>query len=464
MKLWGGRFTSGLNDTALKYSSSIEFDSLLFDEDIAGSIAHASMLKKIGILKESEYKQIVDGLDTISYEYSEGKWKPGKNEFEDIHSAIESKLTSCIGDTAGKLHTGRSRNDQVITDVRLWAKKHSLLIMQAIRQTQSVLVALAADTTEVIMPGYTHMQQAQPVSFAFHLLAYVEMLERDYKRFAFVFGESDQSPLGSGALAGSTIPLDRYHTAETLGFASIAKNALDAVSDRDFIIDFVHSCSVGMLHLSRFAEEIIIWSSQEWNFIKLGDAVSTGSSLMPQKKNPDLAELLRGKTARVLGQDMALKTLIKGLPLSYNRDLQEDKEPLFNSAQTYYDSLCVVQLILQNCSLQPDRFSKELEGSFIFSTDLADWLVLQDVPFRKAHHIVGEIVRYCEKNNKKMNQLTLTELHTFDPHFNESVFAIFNLAASLKRKITVGSPNPDLVKKEIAGWNKIIGDAPATKS
>lgn len=464
MKLWGGRFTSELNDTALKYSSSIEFDSLLFDEDIAGSIAHASMLKKIGILNDFEYKQIADGLETIRKEYSEGNWKPGKDEFEDIHSAVESKLTSYIGEAAGKLHTGRSRNDQVVTDVRLWAKKHSSLIMQAIRQTQSVLVALAADTTEVIIPGYTHMQQAQAVSLAFHLLAYVEMLERDYRRFTFVFEESDRSPLGSGALAGSTIPLDRFHTAEALGFGSITRNALDAVSDRDFIIDFVHSCSVGMLHLSRFAEEIIIWSSQEWNFIKPGDAVSTGSSLMPQKKNPDLAELLRGKTARVLGQDMALKTLIKGLPLSYNRDLQEDKEPLFNSAQTYYDSLCIAQLILQNCSLQPDRFNQELEGSFIFSTDLADWLVLHEVPFRKAHHIVGEIVSYCEKNDKQMNQLTLTELLTFDSHFNESVFSVFNLAASLKRKVTLGSPNPDLVKEEIAGWKIIIGNTPAAKS
>lgn len=456
MKLWGGRFSEGLNEAALRFSSSIAFDSLLFSEDIHGSVAHAAMLHKIGILSSDEYQSIAIGLERVRKEYESGAWKPGPEDFEDIHSAIEHKLTTLIGETAGKLHTGRSRNDQIITDVRLWAKHSSKLIIEGIRKTQTELLKLASANVAVLMPGYTHLQQAQPVSFAFHLLAYVEMLERDAKRFAFVLDESDVSPLGSGALAGSTLPLDREFTAEKLGFSSVSTNALDAVSDRDFIIDFVHACTVGMLHLSRFAEEVIIWSSQEWHFLKLGDAVTTGSSLMPQKKNPDLAELLRGKTARVMGQDTTLKALLKGLPLSYNRDLQEDKEPLFNAAQTYHDSLNIAQLILQNAAVDAHRFTDELNGGFILSTDLADWLVLKSVPFRKSHHIVGAVVKYCEEAGKKLNELTLPELLAIDSHFDESVFPVFSVSASLERKVTVGSPNPALVEKEIERWNNQV--------
>jgi argininosuccinate lyase len=456
MKLWGGRFSEGLNEAALRFSSSIAFDGLLFSEDIHGSVAHAAMLQKIGILSLEEFQSIAIGLEQVQKEYESGAWKPGSEDFEDIHSAIEHKLTTLIGETAGKLHTGRSRNDQIITDVRLWAKKSSTLILGAIRKTQAELLKLASRNTTVLMPGYTHLQQAQPVSFAFHLLAYVEMLERDAKRFAFVLDESDVSPLGSGALAGSTLPLDREFTAEKLGFSTVSTNALDSVSDRDFIIDFVHACTVGMLHLSRFAEEVIIWSSQEWHFLKLGDAVTTGSSLMPQKKNPDLAELLRGKTSRVMGQDTTLKALIKGLPLSYNRDLQEDKEPLFGAAETYHDSLTITQLILQNSTVDANRFTAELDGGFILSTDLADWLVLKGVPFRKSHHIVGEVVKYCEETGKKLNQLTLPELLAIDSHFDESVFPVFSISASLERKVTVGSPNPTLVAKEIEKWNNLV--------
>ncbi len=458
MKLWGGRFASGLNDSALRFSSSIEFDKILFAEDIAGSIAHAEMLAKTGLISTDEFSAIASGLEKIKTELESGEWNPGKGEFEDIHSAIESRLSVHIGSSAGKLHTGRSRNDQIITDVRLWAKTQVKLLQAAIRQTQKTLLQVAGETTEVIIPGYTHLQRAQPISFAFHLLAYVEMLERDFNRLSFVFDESDSLPLGSGALAGSTLPLDREFTAVQLGFAKLCTNALDAISDRDFIIDFAHSCSLGMLHLSRFAEEVILWSSQEWDFLVLNDSVATGSSLMPQKKNPDLAELVRGKTARVLGNDASLKILLKGLPLSYNRDLQEDKEPLFESVQTWYDSLCIIQLLLLNSSIKRDRFVAELDGSFILATDLADWLVLKGIPFRSAHHIVGEVVRYCEVNGKKFNQLALDELKAIDGNFDESVFEVFNVASALDRKVTIGSPNPELVKGEIARWLRVCKD------
>ncbi len=452
MKLWGGRFSAPLNNAALKFSSSLGIDILLFGEDILCSKAHSKMLREIGLLKESEFESIDLALSRIRNEYESGEWVPKPEQFEDVHSAIESRLFELIGDTAGKLHTGRSRNDQVATDLRLWVKFQSKQVQKAIRQTQAAFLEIAKSAAEVIIPGYTHLQRAQPISLAFHLLAYVEMLERDYRRFANVIIESDYCPLGAGALAGSTLPLDRNFTANELGFSNIAMNALDAVSDRDFVIDCVHACSAGMLHLSRFAEEVVLWSSQEWHFMKLNDTVSTGSSLMPQKKNPDLAELTRGKTGRVLGADCSLKAMMKGLPLSYNRDLQEDKEQLFDAVQTYIDSLAITQMILANSSFDNNRFENELSGSFILSTDIADWLVLRGIPFREAHHITGSIVKYCEANEKQFNQLTIAELISFSPVFDESVMAVFDITTSLHRKQTIGSPNPVLVRKEIARW------------
>lgn len=454
--LWGGRFTESLKDSAMRFSSSLDIDIQLYEEDILCSTAHAKMLNQIGILNDSELELIVSGLAKIKNELAGNTWIPSKDEFEDIHSAIESRLFSIIGDAAGKLHTGRSRNDQVITDVRLWTKKSLKNILNTITLTQKAFLKIAEGNEETIIPGYTHLQRAQPISLAFHMLAYVEMLERDYKRINFVLSESDVSPLGSGALAGSTLPLNREYTAEQLGFSTVSGNALDSVSDRDFILDSLNACSVGMIHLSRFAEEIIIWTSAEWNMATLSDSVSTGSSLMPQKKNPDLAELLRGKTSSVIGNDMSMKSLMKGLPLSYNRDLQEDKVLLFNSCATYFDALSITSLILENIKFNTSKFAEQMNGDFILATDIADWLVLEGVPFRSAHHAAGEVVKYCESISKKLNQLSVEELKNINPAFDEKVLEVFDITKSLHRKKTIGSPNPEMVKGEIVNWFSVL--------
>ncbi|MCK5086217.1 MAG: argininosuccinate lyase, partial [Melioribacteraceae bacterium] len=340
-------------------------------------------------------------------EFKNEKWKPNINKFEDIHSAIESRLFELIGNTAGKLHSGRSRNDQVATSFKLWMKKALNETVNEIILLQSALISKAENHTETIMPGYTHLQRAQPISFAFHSLAYVEMLERDKKRLLFTLDETDQSPLGSGALAGSTLPLDRYFTSQKLGFGKLASNALDAVSDRDFVLDFLNAVVLGMMHLSRLSEELILWSSSEWNFIKIGDDFTTGSSLMPQKKNPDMAELIRGKSGRAYGNYISVATMLKGLPLSYNRDMQEDKEPVFDSFNTYVNSLQIMNGMINSIRVNEKRFVKVLDGDFIFATELAEWLVLKGIPFREAHSIVGEIVRLAEEKNLKLNQLSI---------------------------------------------------------
>lgn len=452
--LWGGRFKSGINSEALRFSSSIDFDVNLFEEDLLVSKAHSEMLHKIGILTEDEFKTISLGLDKIKTEFSEGAWKTESGKFEDIHSAIESRLTELIGKPAGKLHTGRSRNDQVATDEKLWIKKAAAQVLWLIEGFQKTLVAVAEKHIETIIPGYTHLQRAQPVSFAFHLLAYTEMLERDKARFQFVFGEADYSPLGAGALAGSTLPLDREFTSEKLGFAAPTRNALDTVSDRDYIIDFLHAASVGMMHLSRLSEELILWTSSEWRFVKLPDEFTTGSSLMPQKKNPDMAELIRGKVGRVYGNYFTLVTVLKGLPLSYNRDLQEDKEPLFDSFLTYCDALSLMNKMIAGIDVDTERFTGELKKGFSLATDLADWLVLQGIPFREAHHIVGELVRYCEDNGKFFDSLTLPEMQNINPVFTSDALESLTIENSLKRKKTFGSPNPQLVKEQIKFWKK----------
>ncbi|MBK7105704.1 MAG: argininosuccinate lyase [Ignavibacteriae bacterium] len=337
--LWGSRFNKKFDNKALEFSSSLSFDINLLEWDVKVSKAHANMLNKIGILSTIENKSIQQTLDIIQFRFNEGSWNPNVTEFEDIHSAIENELTKIIGDVGKKLHTGRSRNDQVATDVRLWIKSAVNNLLSEISNLQKSLIKVAEDNTHTIIPGYTHLQRAQPISFAFHLLAYVEMLERDKERFKFTFSQSDENVLGSGALAGSTIEIDREFTTRELGFSRISNNALDSVSNRDFILDFLHSCNLAMMHLSRLSEEIILWTSYEWNFIKLGDEFTTGSSLMPQKKNPDLAELIRGKNGRTFGNYFALLSTIKSLPLSYNRDLQEDKEGMFDSYFTLFDSV-----------------------------------------------------------------------------------------------------------------------------
>lgn len=454
--LWGGRFKEKLNDNAMEFSSSLSFDINLIEEDIKVSIAHAQMLSAIGILSPIELTSIIDGLNLIKNESSAGRWLPDISKFEDIHSAIESRLGELIGPTAGKLHTGRSRNDQVATAFRLWTKKSISNLIQQILEFQEGLIKLSEKHTETIMPGYTHLQRAQPISFAFHLLAYVEMLDRDKKRLQFVFDETDSSPLGCGALAGSTLPLDRNLTTSKLEFSKSSSNALDAISDRDFVLDFLNACNIGMMHISRLSEEIIIWSTSEFNFIKLGDAFTTGSSLMPQKKNPDMAELSRGKTGRVYGNYTAVSTMMKGLPLSYNRDMQEDKEPVFDSFKNYSQALSMMTGMINTLSVNTNRFVDELEGDFLFSTELAEWLVIKGVPFRDSHHIVGEVVKIAEDSNVKLHQLSIEQLKNINPIFDETALEVFKVEGALYRKKTVGSPNPDLVRLEIDKWKKVF--------
>lgn len=454
--LWGGRFTEKLNDMAMEFSSSLSFDIVLIDEDIQVSVAHAEMLTTIGILTTDESLKLVGGLKSILELYHSGKWQPSELEFEDIHSAIEAKLFELVGDTAGKLHTGRSRNDQVATGFRLWNKKAITNLFKQLSIFQQALLALSEIHTETIMPGYTHLQRAQPISFAFHLLAYVEMLERDKTRLQFVLTETDSSPLGCGALAGSTLPLDRNITTEKLGFYKPSSNALDAISDRDFVLDFLNACNIGMMHISRLSEELILWSTSEFNFIKLGDAFTTGSSLMPQKKNPDMAELSRGKTGRVYGNYTAIATMMKGLPLSYNRDMQEDKEPIFDSFKNYSQALSMMTGMINTLSVNENRFVEELEGDFLFATELAEWLVIKGIPFRESHHIVGEVVKVAEDNNVKLHQLTIAQLTDINSIFDETALEVFKVDGALYRKKTFGSPNPDMVKSEIEKWKELL--------
>ncbi len=454
--LWGGRFKKDFDSKALDFSSSLSFDINLILEDIEGSKAHAEMLSEIGILNKDESAALVNGLEKIKSEWNAGVWIPEQNKFEDIHSAVEARLYEICGETAGKLHTGRSRNDQIATDLKLWIRKACDNIHASLSAFQNILLKIASENTDTIISGYTHLQRAQPVSLAFHLLAYVEMFERDKKRILFVKENVGQSPLGAGALAGSTLPLDRYFTSEKLGFFEPTGNALDSVSDRDFILDFLNSAVIGMMHLSRFSEEIILWSSAEWNFIKLGDEFTTGSSLMPQKRNPDLAELTRGKTGRVYGNYLGLASTLKSLPLSYNRDLQEDKEPLFDSYFTYLNSLNILSASVASAEFNKTRFLAELEGDFSLATDLADWLVMKGIPFREAHHIVGNVVQKLEENNTNFKAANLSFLKEINPIFDETALECFNVETSLQRKKTFGSPNPSIVKERIKFWLDLL--------
>lgn len=451
--LWGGRFEKGLDASALQFSTSLGFDINMLIEDLTVSKVHAEMLANINIITVEESKKIIAGLSQIEEEWNDGKWHPDESKFEDVHSAIESRLYEIAGDVAGKLHSGRSRNDLVATDFRMWVKNATISIIEKLTKLQKAMITIAKDHTETIMPGYTHLQRAQPVSFAFHLLAYVEMFERDKNRLIFILDECDVSPLGAGALAGSTLPLDREFTSKKLGFKRPSSNALDSVSDRDFAADFLNACNIGMMHLSKISEEFVIWSSAEWGFIKIGDDFTTGSSLMPQKKNPDMAELTRGKTGRVYGNYTNLMTMLKGLPLSYNRDMQEDKEPLFDSTYQFSNCLNIVTGMIKTVTVDVEKYEEKLNGDFMLATDLADWLVIKKIPFREAHHIVGQVVKLAETQNKKLNELSIEELKSINSIFEDEVFEVFNIKEALNRKVTYGSPNPKLVLEQIIEWN-----------
>lgn len=455
-----GRFASGPGADVAAFSESISFDWRLWRHDIAGSIAHATMLGKIGVLTAAEVRAIIHGLKRIAKEIEAGKftWRP---ELEDVHMNIEAALTRRVP-AGAKLHTARSRNDQVALDLRLWLRDEIVAVLGEINQLQQSLVALAVRNVTVIIPGYTHLQRAQPVYLAHHLLAYVEMLERDCERFWDGYSRVNVCPLGSGAIAGSTLPLDRALVAKLLGFVDasgrvqLTQNSMDAVSDRDFVIEFCASAAVLAMHLSRMAEDLILWVGAEFGFIKIADAYTTGSSLMPQKKNPDVAELTRGKTGRVYGNLMALLTLLKGLPMTYNRDLQEDKERLFDTADTVRASVRLMAAMLRHTTVNAAACQTAAADPALLATDLADYLVEKGLPFRKAHHVVGAVVALAERSGKLLNQLTLTELQSVDPIFGRDALAVFDLARAMARRNVVGSPGTKEVARQLARWRELL--------
>ncbi|WP_141432024.1 argininosuccinate lyase [Bacillus sp. 03113] len=448
-KLWGGRFTKSAEEWVDEFGASISFDQELVMEDLEGSIAHVTMLAKTGILTNEEAELIRKGLSSL-------KEKAAQNELafsvklEDIHLNLESMLTDMIGPVGGKLHTGRSRNDQVATDVHLYLRNQIQVILELIHELQEALVEQAEVHVETIMPGYTHLQRAQPISFAHHLMAYFWMLERDKQRFQENIKRVNVSPLGAGALAGTTFPIDRYYSAELLGFDSIYENSMDAVSDRDFIIEFLSASSILMMHLSRFSEEIILWSSQEFKFIELDDSFSTGSSIMPQKKNPDMAELIRGKTGRVYGNLMGLLTVLKGLPLTYNKDMQEDKEGMFDTVKTVTGSLKIFAGMVRTMRVQTNQMEKATKNDFSNATELADYLSDKGMPFREAHEVVGKLVLYCVNKGCFLADLTLDEFHDACDLFEEDIYKVLDPKTAVERRNSAGGTGFAQIKLAIS--------------
>lgn len=436
-KLWGGRFEEEPHPLAEAYTASIHFDKRLARYDLQGSLAHVKMLARCGIIGEDEAERILKGLEEIQGEIERGEF-PFDPALEDIHLNIERRLLEKIGEVGGKLHTARSRNDQIALDLRLYLREEMGEIQRLIRSLQEVLVEQAEANLDLVMPGYTHLQRAQPILLAHHLLAYFEMLDRDRERFADSFKRVNVLPLGSGALAGVGFPIDRDYVAELLGFSAISANSIDAVSDRDFILEFLAASSILMMHLSRLSEELTLWASAEFGFIELPDAFTTGSSMMPQKKNPDVAELCRGKTGRVYGALVALLTLLKGLPLSYNRDLQEDKEPLFDTVDTVKATLRVFQEMLRAVRFHGDRMREAALAGFLNATDVADYLVGKGMPFRQAHEVTGKLVQECLKQKKRIEELSLEELRRFSPLFGEDIYRFITLEACLERRQSFG--------------------------
>ena len=440
-----------------QYTASIAYDRRLAPYDVAGSMAHARMLGKQRIIPAKDAAAIVRGLQKVQRELAAGTF-PYREEFEDIHMNVEARLAELIGPVAGKLHTGRSRNDQVALDTRMFVKDAVVHSVASVLRLQGALVELAARHAAVVIPGYTHLQRGQPVLLAHHLLAYYEMLRRDADRFYECFSRADVMPLGSGALAGSPYPLDRDAVATELGFSQISANSMDAVSDRDFVLDYHAAACIAMMHCSRLAEELVLWSTAEFGFIEFDDAYATGSSLMPQKKNPDVAELARGKTGRVYGNLMASLTLMKGLPLSYNRDLQEDKEPLFDSVDTVLSTFDVLAEALAGITVNQRRTREAAGGSYVLATDLADYLVKKGMPFREAHGVVGRVVQYAIAQGKDLGDLRLQEYRRFSPLFDDGVLSI-SVDSSIASRDVPGGTAPAQVKRAIATARKALRDA-----
>lgn len=454
-KLWGGRFTGSAEEWVDEFGASIGFDQELAQQDINGSIAHAKMLAKSGIISTAEAEEIIQALKKLQEKALNNELEYSA-KLEDIHLNIEHHLTEMIGPTGGKLHTARSRNDQVATDMHLYLKDEVAEIIELVNEFQKALVEQAEQNIETIMPGYTHLQRAQPISFAHHLMAYFWMLDRDKQRFADSLKRINVSPLGAGALAGTTFPIDRHYTAELLGFGGIYENSLDAVSDRDFILEFLSGSSILMMHLSRLCEEIILWSSQEFQFIELSDAFTTGSSIMPQKKNPDMAELIRGKTGRVYGSLMGLLTVLKGLPLAYNKDMQEDKEGMFDTVKTVKGSLKIFAGMVDTMKVKTENMENSVKNDFSNATELADYLAAKGVPFREAHEIVGKLVLDCIQEDCYLADLPLEWYKEMNPLFEEDIFEALNPYTAVKRRNSAGGTGFSQVTAQISRAKEII--------
>ena len=449
------RFQKQVDKMAQEYTASIPFDQRLYPQDIQGSIAHAKMLAKQRIIADREAETIIKALDSIREEIEQGKFQ-FKTQLEDIHMNVEARLFEKIGDVAGKLHTARSRNDQVALDLRLFLKEEIHETIDRLTNSQRAILELAEANKGVIMPGYTHLQQAQPVLLAHHLLAYFDMFQRDKERFGDCLKRVDVLPLGSGALAGVPYPIDREFVARELGFSKVSTNSLDAVSDRDFVIEFEASAAIAMMHISRLAEELILWSSAEFGFIEIGEEYTTGSSIMPQKKNPDVAELARGKTGRVYGNLMAVLTAMKALPLAYNRDMQEDKEGLFDTVDTLHSSLEVFAGMVRTIRVNATRIRRVIKD-YILATDLADYLVKKGLPFREAHGVISRLSEYAIANDKTFHELGLREYHDFSPLFGEDVYNV-TLESSVASRDTIGGTSPQQVEKALERAGRLLKD------
>jgi len=454
-KAWGGRFASRTHSIAEKFSESVSFDRRLYREDIRGSIAHVKMLRETGIISRKDASRITKGLREIEKEIDRGEF-PFSENYEDIHLNIEKRLIEKTGSSGAMVHTARSRNDQVLTDTRLYLKRETEEVISLVCALAEQFVELSAKNLGVIFPLYTHMQRAQPVLLSHHLLAYYEMLKRDRERFINCLSRVDVNPLGSCAGAGTSFPIDREMTTGDLGFKSVSKNSIDAVSDRDFCAEFVFCCSVLMMHLSRFSEELVLWSAKEFDFVDLGDGFTTGSSIMPQKKNPDMSELTRGKTARVYGNLSTLLILMKGLPLCYNRDMQEDKEPLFDTVDTVKLCLQVNIEMLKTLEFKEENMKKALEGGFVTATDVADYLARKGVPFRSAHETVGKIVSYAEGEGKELSDLKLSEFRRFSKKIGEDIFEVITFSGSVESRNSFGGTSTANVRKEIAAARRFL--------
>ena len=460
-QLWGGRFTKETDQLVYNFNASISFDQKFYAQDMKGSIAHVKMLAKQGILTEEERDQIIVGIESILNDVEQGVLEIS-DQYEDIHSFVEATLIDRIGEPGKKLHTGRSRNDQVALDMKMYTRDEILVLDGLLKELLEVLLHIMEEHTETFMPGFTHLQKAQPITLAHHMGAYFEMFRRDRSRLYDIYKRMNYCPLGSGALAGTTYPLDREYTAELLEFAGPTLNSMDSVADRDYVIELLSALSTIMMHLSRFSEEIIIWNSNEYQFVDIDDAYSTGSSIMPQKKNPDIAELVRGKTGRVYGALMSILTTMKGIPLAYNKDMQEDKEFAFDAIDTAKGCLALFTGMLRTMKFQKENMKNSARNGFTNATDAADYLVNHGVPFRDAHGIVGQLVVYCLEKEIALDDMTLEEFQAISPVFEEDIYEAISLDTCVNKRITIGAPGKEAMEQVIAVYRKYLQECEKT--